>query len=106
MGESLSGWASEVINSLGTVVLPNRLTAAVYHRFLVNDLTVLMENLPHHQRQHTWFMHDGALPRVLCIVRRYLNETFCEPWVERRGPVNCLHDPLTLILWAFGCRDT
>jgi hypothetical protein len=37
---------------LGPVVLPNRLTGAVYHRFLVNNLPVLLEHVPLHQRQH------------------------------------------------------
>jgi hypothetical protein len=34
---------------LGPVVLPNRLTGAVYHSFLVNDLPVLFEHVPLHQ---------------------------------------------------------
>jgi hypothetical protein len=60
---------------LGPVVLPNRLTCAVYQRFLVNDLPVLLEHVPLHQRQHTWFMHVGAAPRFLRIVRQHLNQT-------------------------------
>jgi hypothetical protein len=50
------------MNILGPVVLPNRVTGAVYHRFLVNDLPVLLKHVPVHQRQHRGFMHDGAPP--------------------------------------------
>jgi hypothetical protein len=50
---------------LGPDVLPNRLTGAMYHRFWVNDLPVLLEHVPLHQRQHTWFMYDGAAPHFL-----------------------------------------
>jgi hypothetical protein len=63
---------------LGPVVLPNRIMGAVYHRFLVNDLPELLEHVPLHQRQHMWFMHDGAPPHLLRIVGQHLNQTFGE----------------------------
>jgi hypothetical protein len=66
---------------LGPVVLPNRLTGAVYHRFLVKDLPVLLEHVPLHQRQHMWFMHDGAPTHFLRVVRQHLNKTFGEQWM-------------------------
>jgi hypothetical protein len=63
---------------LEPVVLPNRLTGAVYHRFLVNDLPVLLKHVPLQQEQHMWFMHDGAPPHLLCSVRQHLNQTLGE----------------------------
>jgi hypothetical protein len=66
-------WASQVITSLGPVVLPNRLTGVVYHCFLVSDLPVPLEHAPLHQRQHMWFTHDEARPHFLRIVRQRLN---------------------------------
>jgi hypothetical protein len=54
---------------LGPVILPNKLTDAVYHRFLLNDLPVLLEQVPLHQRQH-------------------LNLAFGEHWIGRGGPFN------------------
>jgi hypothetical protein len=42
--------------NLGPVVLPNRLAGAVHHRFLANDLPVLLEHVPLHQCKHMWFM--------------------------------------------------
>jgi hypothetical protein len=43
---------------LGPVVLPNTPTSAVCHPLSVNDLAVLLEHVPLHQRQHMWFMRD------------------------------------------------
>jgi hypothetical protein len=73
---------------LGPVVLPNTLAGALYHRFLVNDLLILLEHVPVHQRQLTWFMHDGAPPHFLRIVRQHLNQTFGEQWIGRGSSVS------------------
>jgi hypothetical protein len=51
VGESMSGWVSYVISSLGSVALANRLTGAMYHCFLMNGLPVFLEHVPLHQRQ-------------------------------------------------------
>jgi hypothetical protein len=72
----------------GQVVIPNRLTGAVCHRFLVNDLSVLLEYVPPHQQQHVWFMHDGAPPHFLHTIRQYLNQTFQWKWIGCKGLVN------------------
>jgi hypothetical protein len=73
---------------LGPVVLPNRLTDTVYHRFLVNYLPLLFEHVPLHQRHQMWFMHDGAPPHFLPIVRQHLNKTFGQQRIGRGGPDN------------------
>jgi hypothetical protein len=72
---------------IGPVVLPNRLTGAVYYHFLVNELPLLLVQMSLHQ-QHMWFMHDGAPSHFLRIVRQLLNHTFGEQWIGRRGSVN------------------
>jgi hypothetical protein len=61
-------------------------TAAFYHRFMFNDLPAVLEDVLHHQWQHTWFMHDGAPPHFLCTVRQHLNQAFGGLWIERGGP--------------------
>jgi hypothetical protein len=88
MGESVSWSASSVINSLGPVVLTYKLTGAVYHRFWVNVLPMLLEHVPLHQRQHMRFMHCGPPPHFLRIVLQHLNQTFGEQWIGRGGPAN------------------
>jgi hypothetical protein len=39
-------------------------------------------------RQRMWFMHGGAPPHFLRIVRQHLNQTFGEQWIGRGGSVN------------------
>jgi hypothetical protein len=86
---SINVWVGIVRDKLlGPVVLPNRQTGAVYHRLLLNDLPVLLEHVPVHQRHHMWFMHDGAPPHFLRTVKQHLNHTFGEQWIGRGGPVN------------------
>lgn len=73
---------------LGPVVLPKRLTGEAYHRFLVNDLPVLLGHVLLLQGQHTWFMNDGTPPHFLCIVRKHLNQTLNEKCIGCRDPIN------------------
>jgi hypothetical protein len=67
---------------LEPVVLPNRLTGAVYYLLLMNYLPVFLEYVPLHQRQH---MHDGSSTSF---------SLHCQI-AQSTG----LHDPLTLIQW-------
>jgi hypothetical protein len=79
---SISVWVGILCNQLfGPVVLLNRPTGAVYHNFLLNNLPVPLEHVPLHQWQHMWFMHDGAPPHFVLIIRQHLNQTFREQWV-------------------------
>jgi hypothetical protein len=67
-------------------ILPNRPAGAVYHRFLVNDLPVLLEHLSLLQH-HMWLMQDGAPPYFIRTVRQQLNH-FGELRIGRGAPVN------------------
>jgi hypothetical protein len=69
------------------IVLPNRLTGAVYHRFLVNNLPVLLEHVPLHQWQHM------------------MEPDFSEQLLGRGGPINWLArfpDLNSLDSWLWG----
>jgi hypothetical protein len=97
------------VGIFGDQLLPNRLTGVVYHHFLVNYLAVLLEHMPLHQRQHMWFMHDGAPPQFLRTVRQHLSQTFGEQWIRRRGPVNWparSPDLNPLDFWPYGHLNT
>jgi hypothetical protein len=88
---------------LRPVVFPNVLSGAVYCRFLVNDVPVVLEHVPLHQ-QHTWFMHDETQPHFLCIVRQHLIQTSGEERIARGDPVNWPApspdlNPLNFWLW-------
>jgi hypothetical protein len=73
---------------LEPALLRNTPIRAVYHHFLVNDLPVILEYVLLHQRQHKWFLHDGAPPHFLRIFKQHLNQTFGEQWIGRGGPFN------------------
>ncbi|GFG40192.1 hypothetical protein Cfor_09780 [Coptotermes formosanus] len=87
-------------------VSPNRQTAAVYHRFLFNDLPVFFEDVPHQQRQHMWFMHDGAPTHFLRIVRQHLTQSTGGQRIGRRGPVNWPAQSPDLVVSVLGCGNT
>jgi hypothetical protein len=60
----------------------------VYHLSLVDDLPVVFEHVPLHQRQHMWFMLGGAPPDFLRINREHVNQTFGEQRIGRGGAIN------------------
>jgi hypothetical protein len=81
-------WHQDINIDVCAGILPNGLTGAVYHRYLVNELPVLLEHVPLHKRQRMWFMHNGAPPpHFLRTVRQHLNQAFGEQWTGRGGPV-------------------
>jgi hypothetical protein len=84
---------------LGPAVLHNGVTDVVYHRFMVNDLPLILGHVPLHQPQHIWFMHERATLHFLPIIRQHAN-------LSSGAQSTSLHDPLTLILQIFGCGDT
>jgi hypothetical protein len=51
-------------------------------------------------------MHEEPSPHFLLTVRQRLNKAFVEKWIEVEAQSTGLPDPLTLILWIFGCGDT
>jgi hypothetical protein len=52
---------------LRPAVPPNTLTGVVYRRFLFNDLPVLLEDVPVHQRQQMRFMPDETSPTSFSV---------------------------------------
>jgi hypothetical protein len=90
---------------LEPVVLPIRLTGAVYHRFLVNGSPVFLEHVPLRQRQHMWFIHDGTPPHFLRIARQDLNQTFGKQRIGSGGPASwpaTFPDLSALEFWLWG----
>jgi hypothetical protein len=91
---------------LEPVVLANRLNRCSVSSFLVNNILVLLENAPLHQRQHMWFMYDGAPSHFLHIVTQRPKQNFGEQWMGRRGPVNGLAWSPEFNPLGFSCGDT
>lgn len=103
---SINVWAGIIGDRLiGPHILPNRLTGARYLAFLVNDLSVLLDDVPYQQRLEMWFMHDGAPAHFLRNVREHLTNTFNRRWIGRGGPVSWPArspdlNPLDFWLWG------
>jgi len=66
--------------------LPPRLSAQAYGEFLENDLLVLLEDVPLHNRQTLIYQHDGAPIHFSRRTRQILDARFPERWIGR-GPI-------------------
>ena len=73
---------------LGPAVPPNTLTGLMYRRFLFNDLPVLLEDVPVHQRQQMRFMPDGTSPHFRCTGRQHVIQTFSGQPIGSGGAAN------------------
>ena len=71
--------------------MPNRLTGANYREFLVNNLSVLLEEVPLAIRNRTWYQRDGATFRD-----RWMGHLGPIPWPARSPDLN----PLDFFLWG------
>jgi hypothetical protein len=71
---------------LGPYFLPPRRTGAIYHDFLCNVLTELLQDVDLHTGIRLWFMHDGAPPHSLLAVREFLNNVLPEQWMGGGRP--------------------
>lgn len=102
---SLNVWGGIVGDQLiGPFFLPPHLNG---HNFLVNQLPVLLEDVPIDLRRHMWFMHDGAPAHFSLIVRNWLSQPFNYGlhWIGRDGPVAWPArspdlNPLDFFLWG------
>lgn len=103
---SLNVWMGIVGNNLiGPFFLPLRLNGESYLEFLLQELPVLLEEVPLNIRNRITFMHDGAPPHFSRPVRTHLSNTFGENWIGRGGPINWPPrspdlNPLDFYLWG------
>lgn len=110
--QKVNVWAGMMGNQIfGPYFFEGNLTAEVYLNFLrfevVPALAVLYPNeddpdIPH---DGIWFQQDGAPPHFGINVRQYLNDTFPNRWIGRRGPVEWAArspdlSPLDFFLWG------
>lgn len=104
---SVNVWCGVIDNQLiGPVVLPNRLTGAMYADFLENVFPPLLDDVPLATRMRMFFQHDGAPAHVTRQVTQYLNTIFPDRWIGRSGPVQWPPrspdlTPLDYCLWGW-----
>jgi len=83
----------------------SNVTGETYLGFLQTFLFEYLTNVPVIRRQNLLFQQDGAPPHFAICVRDYLNQTFPERWIGRRGPVEWPPrspdlSPLDYFLWG------
>jgi len=84
---SVNVWCGVVGNRLiRPFVFYNNLTGNTYEAFLRHEIPGLLEDIPLMMSQ-MYFQHDGAMPHYTRRVRKFLNESFPNRWLGRRGPV-------------------
>jgi hypothetical protein len=100
-------WAGIINQQLVVHELPPRLNGATYLNFLQNNLNQLLDEaeVPEETRNIMWLQHDGAPPHFARDVRNYLNETFPNRWIGRRGAIEWPPrspdlNPIDFFLWG------
>ena len=66
----------------GPVFFDGTVTGANYLEVLQNQVVPQLQN---NDFQNLYFQQDGAPPHFATVVREYLDETFPERWIGRRG---------------------
>uniref|UniRef100_V5G8C7 Transposase n=1 Tax=Anoplophora glabripennis TaxID=217634 RepID=V5G8C7_ANOGL len=82
------------------------LNGEMYHHFLINDLPILLENVPLNVRQNLWLQQDGAPPHNSSRVRNFLNDQYGGRWIGRGGPIHWSArspdlTPCDFFLWGY-----
>lgn len=86
---SINVWGGILGNSVvGPFFFDEHLTGEMYKLFLENNLPELLEEIDLDTRQQMWYQHDGAPPHFRQDVRNFLNNSFPERWIGRRGPIH------------------
>lgn len=77
-------WAATLGNKfVGYYMFPGSLNGAMYLNFLENELDTILEDIPLNIRREICFMHDGAPPHYVRVVRDWLNDNFPNRWIGR-----------------------
>ena len=85
---SVNVWAGIIGDHVvGPYIFPQRLTGQSYSIFLDEVLPQLLENVPLHIRNQSWFQHDGAPPHFSANVRALLDARYRNRWIGRGGPI-------------------
>lgn len=73
---------------IGPFFFENHLNGERFLDFLINQLPVLLQDIPIAIRQTMWLQLDGAPAHFCRRVREFLNVQFPNRWIGRNGPQN------------------
>lgn len=90
---------------IGPYFFEGHWTGLRYLHFLRQELPLLLEDVPLHDRLTMWLQQDGAPPHSTLAVRNHLNEELPGKWIGRGGPVSWPArspdlTPLDFFLWG------
>jgi len=68
--------------------IDDTLNGEKYRNFLVEQLPLILEELPLSERMTLWYQHDGCPAHHSLIAREILDRKFNGRWIGRGGPVN------------------
>lgn len=71
---------------LGPIFFDGTVTGDKYLEILMNEVVPQLQQQPN--SHELYFHQDGAPPHYSRAVRAYLDETFPEKWIGRRGPID------------------
>ncbi|ERL94143.1 hypothetical protein D910_11425, partial [Dendroctonus ponderosae] len=70
---------------IGPYFFEGHLNSLMFLQFLINQLSILLEEVPFNIRTNMWLQLDGAPPHYHCEVRQFLNANFQNSLIGRRG---------------------
>jgi transposase len=104
--QKVNVWAGIIGNRLvGPFFIEGNLNVEMYLHMLQNEIVPAINNEVGPLLRNTWFQQDGAPPHFGLAVRNYLNNTFPNRWIGRRGPIEWPArspdlTPLDYFLWG------
>lgn len=73
---------------IGPYFFDDHLTGRMYTQFLVEELPLLLEDVPLQERRTMWFQHDGCPAHYARTTREVLNQQYHGRWIGRGGPIH------------------
>lgn len=86
--QRLNVWAGFCERGIvGPFFINGNLNAAIYQELLQNEVISALENMFDGNIENIWFQQDGAGPHYAIAVRQFLDNTFPNRWIGRRGQI-------------------
>lgn len=105
--QKLNVWAGIVgEHIIGPFFIDGNRTAQKYEAMLCDDIVPAVRNIFDPDFDSVWFQQDGAPPHFALQVRNFLNNTFPERWIGRRGAIEWPPrspdlSPLDFFFWGY-----
>ena len=105
--EKLNVWAGLFRDRvIGPFFIDGNLNGETYLPLLIDQIVPAIQELVRENLNNVWFQQDGAPPLYRVIVKDYLDTTFANRWIGRRGAMEWPArspdlTPLDFFLWRY-----